>query len=124
MVFRRLFGRKPTPDLTAALETARVLGMSQALDAYQAAADFDTVHATAASGSSARTAYACHPLFTAAVNTMTSLVMGTGVAYGTMDDATAYEALEEWYALNRLNDSGTEMFRQWLLDGELLALLA
>lgn len=124
MVFRRLFGRKPTPDLTAALETARVLGMSQALDAYQAAADFDTVHATAASGSSERTAYACHPLFTAAVNTMTSLVMGTGVAYGTMDDPTAFEALEEWYALNRLNDYGTEMFRQWLLDGELLALLA
>lgn len=129
MVLRRIFGRRqqvaPSLDaVTAALEAGRVLGLAQARETYQSASDFDTTHTNYSHSTREREAYEHHPLFTAAVNTITSLVMGTGVTYGQLDDEAAYEALEQWYALNNLADYSTELFRQWLLDGELLALLA
>src|SRR5690625_4079180 len=75
-------------------------------------------------GFTERRAYEAHPLFTAAVDTLTSLVLGTGVTYGTLDDPRAMSALEEWYALNDVENLSKTMFLQWLLDGELLTLIA
>lgn len=97
------------------------------LEAWQASSVFDTGTADTDLGktsSGTRNAYERHALFTAAADTLISLVLGTGVTYGTLDDPKAQAALEEWYALNDIENLSRTMFLTWLLDGELLALIA
>lgn len=132
-VLSRIFQRRrPEQDLLeaairAASEAGREAGWIQAVtDHWQSYAGFDTgredtLHLL---GTSERAAFEEQPLFAAAVLTLAALVVGDGVTYGTLDDAAAQTALEEWYALNKLADYSVEMFINWLLDGELLVLLA
>lgn len=72
----------------------------------------------------ARELYRCNPLMSAAVDTMTALVNGNGVTYGAMTDNTAYEALEEYYTLNDLDQFSVDLTSELLLDGEALIILA
>lgn len=134
-VLSRIFQRqrqRPEQDvleaaIRAASEAGREAGWLQAVtEHWQSYAGFDTgredtLHLL---GTPERAAFEEQPLFAAAVLTLTALVVGDGVTYGTLDDPAAQTALEEWYALNKLADYSIEMFINWLLDGELLVLLA
>jgi len=124
----RLFPRrKRATELQAALDKVRRETLSEALtlfEAWQSAKDFDTVHATIDDQSRARAAFDDTPLLNSAVATVSSLVLGTGVSYGDMDDPTAHEALEGWYELNQVEELSREMLRDWLLDGVLLPVIA
>lgn len=96
------------------------------LEAWQAHDVFDTGTADTLplDGHDTRRAYERLPLFRAALDTVTSLTLGTGVTYGELDDPRAMQALEEWYALNDIENLSKQMFLQWMLDGELLLLIA
>lgn len=96
------------------------------LEAWQAHNVFDTGtdDTLPLDGQDERRAYERLPLFRAAVDTVTSLTLGTGVTYGELDDPRAMQALEEWYALNDIENFSRTMFLHWLLDGELLLLIA
>lgn len=119
--------RQTQPAIESAYKKGRNAGhLDGFLEAWQAHDVFDTgtadtMHLTSFQE---RKAYERHPLFTAAVDTLTSLVLGTGVTYGVMDDPRAQAALEDWYALNDVENLSKTMFLQWLLDGELLTLIA
>lgn len=130
-VFGRLFNRKQETaapvDIAAILEAGREEGYWQAQQEqhWQTYGAFDTGALDTIQGStSERDAYETQSAFTAAINNVVTLTLGTGVTYGEMRDETAYAALEEWYRLNDLENYSSVMMRQYLLDGELLALLA
>lgn len=131
---RRFFRPPPAPEeaieqrvreaLQAGFEEGRI---SARLDEQwtQPYAQFDQGWAdTRIKETPERSAYRNEPLMAAAVQVMVDLTLGTGVAYGKLDDEAAYEALEEWYQLNQLGEFSRQMLQQWLLDGELLVLLA
>lgn len=124
----RLFNRgRRQRELQAALDKVRREALSEALtlyEAWQSAKDFDTVHTPVDDQARARAAFDDTPLLNAAVGTVSSLVLGTGVTYGDMDDPTAAEALEAWYHLNEVEELSKEMLRDWLLDGVLLPVIA
>lgn len=114
-------------DVREALEAGRELGYLQAFsEQWQTYTGFDTGRedTLATHGVRERDAYEHHSLFSAATQTLLSLVVGDGITYGVMDDATAYAALEEWYALNELATYSVDITKAWLLDGELLLLQA
>lgn len=92
---------------------------------WQSPTDFDRgLTDTHTQATPERAAYTHHPLMTAAVDVLNALTLGTGVTYGVMDDTAAQIALEEWYDLNDLDTYVPLLLNQWLLDGELLVLLA
>lgn len=120
----RLFRRD---RLRTELDKAYRDGLSAAVrlfDEWQSARDFDTVHAAPVDPSRVREAFDTTPLMAATVNTVSDLVLGDGVTYGEMDDPTAYQALEEWFNLNKVDELSKEMLRDWLLDGVLLPVIA
>lgn len=124
----RLFDRgRRQREQRELLDRVRREGMSEALslfEAWQSAKDFDTVHTTLDDQARARAAYDDTPLLNSAVNTVSGLVLGTGVTYGQLDDPAASEALEAWYELNQVEELSKEMLRDWLLDGVLLPVIA
>lgn len=125
---QRFINRWLQPTITDAYQRGQQDGHQTGfLEAWQASSVFDTGTADTDLGktsSGTRNAYERHALFTAAADTLVSLVLGTGVTYGTLDDPKAQAALEEWYALNDIENLSKAMFLTWLLDGELLALIA
>lgn len=131
---RGLIRRPPRVDasevekrLRDAMQEGYELGRAQAHeDAWtQPAALFDTGALDAGAYiTPERCADRDEPLFTASVELILDLTLGTGVTYGRMDDDAAMQALEEWYRLNELDAFSRTILHQWLLDGELLALLA
>lgn len=125
----RLFDRnRRSRELQAALDQVRRETLAQAnaaFEAWQAARDFETVHTPDVSDAErVRGAYDKTSLLNAAVETVTTLVLGDGVTYGNLQDPTAYDALEAWYALNNVDELSIEMLRAWLLDGVLLPVIA
>lgn len=124
----RLFDRaRQQRELRAALEQVRRDTLNEAMtvfEAWQSAKDFDTIHAPVDDASRARTAYDTTPLLNSAVGTVIDLALGDGVTYGSLDDPTAYEALEQWYSLNEVEELSKDMLRDWLLDGVLLPVIA
>jgi len=124
---QRWIQRQAEPLIEAALERGRAEGELTALsESWQSTSVFDTGAADTdhVEAHPTRGAYDRLPLFAAAVDTLASLVLGTGVTYGELDDPRAMTALEAWYALNDVENLSKQMFVQWLLDGELLALIA
>lgn len=93
-------------------------------EAWQSARDFETNHTNLETGDRAREAYDTTPLMNSAIGTVSDLVLGDGVTYGELDDPKAYEALEDWYNLNKVAELSKEMLRDWLLDGVLLPVIA
>lgn len=125
----RLFARRAgrTAELQAALEQVRRETLAEAMavfEAWQSASDFDTLHTPVLDQDRVRAAYDDTPLLNSAVSTVSDLVLGDGVTYGPMDDSAAYEALEQWYELNEVEELSKEMLRDWLLDGVLLPVIA
>lgn len=124
----RLFDRgRRQRELQTTLDQVRRESLSEALalfEAWQSARDFDTVHTPVDDKSRARAAYDETSLLNAAVETVISLALGDGVTYGSLDDPTAYEALEAWYELNEVEELSKQMLRDWLLDGALLLVIA
>lgn len=132
---RRFLGRADppeAPDTDALIRDALQAGFEEGrLAALQAEAwtqpysAFDTGAADYAPYTTEeRRAYRDEPLLTAAVNTSLDLALGTGVTYGQLDDPAAMLALEEWYSLNDLETYSRVILQQYLLDGEILGLLA
>lgn len=93
-------------------------------EAWQSAKDFDTIHTPVDDQARARAAYDETPLLNAAVGAVIDLALGDGITYGQLDDPTAYQALEEWYELNQVDELSKDMLRDWLLDGVLLPVIA
>lgn len=109
------------------LEAGREIGYLQALaEQWQSYSAFDTgsEDTTGLHGIPEREAYDRLSLFSAAMQTLLALVVGDGVTYGVLDDPAAYDALEEWYALNEFGTFSVDIAKAWLLDGELLLLQA
>lgn len=73
---------------------------------------------------STRVAYDKSPLFFAAVNSAAALAVGTGATLGDMDDDDAESALLEWFELNDIDTFSVQAFKQYLIDGELLGVIA
>src|SRR5690606_9200751 len=114
-------------ELQTTLDQVRRESLSQALAlfaAWQSAKDFDTVHTPDDDKSRARAAYDETSPLNAPVETVVSLALGDGVTYGSLDDPSAYEALEAWYELNEVEELSKQMLRDWLLDGALLPIIA
>lgn len=122
-IIQRWISRQAAPLLEEAARRGRLEGLL-ASEQWVGARDFELGALAPVDECGTRQAYEQHVLFTSAVQTVVSLVLGTGVTYGELDDPRAMQALEEWYALNDLENLSKRIFTQWLLDGELLLLIA
>ena len=69
-----------------------------------------------------RAAYLLNPLLFGAVSVMHSFVLGEGLSYGDMPDKRAYSALEEFWAVNDLDQLANRWLTEYLVDGENLTL--
>ena len=123
-IFQRWLYKQAAPLIEDATRQGRLEGLLSS-EQWVGAHDFEkgtTLPTDDACG--ARAAYEHHALFAAAIEVITGLVLGTGLTHSELHDEKANTALVEWFALNELAEFSKAIFKQWLIDGELLLLLA
>lgn len=70
----------------------------------------------------ARYAFLTNPVVSGAIEVIHGYVIGEGISYGEMSDTRAYDQLEEFYAINNLEEKISRWFYEYLIDGENLTL--
>lgn len=72
--------------------------------------------------SAARLAFLTNPIISGALEMIHGFVIGEGVTYGEMYDKRAQEQMEEFYAVNELENRISRWFYEYMVDGEHLTL--